>query len=140
MPMRRKKERVVLTKMELEVMRALWQNSAQPVTVRDVLVRVNERRDKPLAYTTVQTVLMILKDKKVVEVEPGPGRAHTFRPRFSRDEVTSTMVGDLVDRLFDGRVQPLVERLMEHESMSSAELEDLKRWIELRLDDTREAR
>jgi len=133
--MPRKKPRTTLTKMELEMMRVLWDSPAEPLTVREVLTHINEGRKKPLAYTTVQTVLMILKDKQVVQVEPGPGRAHTFRALLSRDEVTASMVGDLVDRLFDGSVRPLLHRLVDDESLSTQELQDLKQFIETRLDD-----
>src|SRR5262245_55940731 len=133
--MGRKKAKTTLTRMELEVMKALWQTPAEPLTVRTILTRVNERRSQPLAYTTVQTVLMTLKDKAAVDVEPGPGRAHAFRSRVSQDQVAASLVDDLVERLFDGRVQPLLHRLVEHESLSSAELRDLKRWIETRLED-----
>jgi predicted transcriptional regulator len=136
--MARRKSQVVLTRLELEIMRVLWDAVPEPLTVRDVLARLNATRDKPLAYTTVQTMLMILKDKQVVQMQPGPGRAHCFVPRRSRDEVTATMVGDLVERLFDGRVEPLLHHLVEDESLGAAELEDLKRWIETRLDDERE--
>jgi predicted transcriptional regulator len=82
---------------------------------------------------------MILKDKGAVQAEPGPARAHRFQPRLSRDAVTATMVGDLVERLFDGRVQPLLHRLVGEESLSAAELEELKRWIESRLGEERES-
>jgi predicted transcriptional regulator len=134
----RNKPDVVLTRLELEIMKILW-DAGRPLTVREVLAGLNAARDKPAAYTTVQTVLMILKDKGAVQVEPGPARAHRFRPRLSRDEVTATMVGDLVERLFDGRVQPLLHRLVGEESLSAAELEDLKRWIESRLGEERES-
>jgi predicted transcriptional regulator len=137
--MERNLPHVVLTRMELEIMRILWDGGPEPLTVREVLARLNATRARPAAYTTVQTVLMILKDKHAVQVEAGPGRAHRFRPRLSRDAVTATMVGDLVERLFDGRVQPLLHRLVEEESLSAGELEDLKRWIETRLEDARES-
>jgi predicted transcriptional regulator len=136
--MGRNKPQVVLTRMELEIMRILWDGGPEPLTVREVLVHLNAARARPTAYTTVQTVLIILKDKQAVQVEPGPGRAHRFRPRLSRDEVTATMVGDLVERLFDGCVQPLLHRLVEAESLSAEELETLKRWIETRLKDARQ--
>jgi predicted transcriptional regulator len=45
------------------------------------------------------------------------------------------MVGELVDRLFDGRVQPLLLNLVEREELSREELERLKRLISERLDD-----
>lgn len=45
------------------------------------------------------------------------------------------MIGDLVDRLFDGRVEPLLHHLVEGEGLSRTELEDLRTFIETKLDD-----
>lgn len=101
--------------------------------MRAILDRVNAERTEPLAYNTVQTVLILLKDKGVVDAKPGPGRAHVFRSCISQDQVADTLVDDLVDQLFDGRVQPLLHRLVERESLGAEELRDLKDWIEKRL-------
>jgi len=133
--MGRGKRSVVLTRLELEVMRPVWERHPEPVAVRDILDRVNAGRKKPLAYNTVHTVLTLLKAKGVLAAQPGPGRAHLYRARLSRDEVATTLLGDLVDRLFGGRAQPLLHRLVEHESLGREELEKLKHLIESRLED-----
>lgn len=122
-----------LTNLELEVMRALWAADPGPPTVREVAEKVNEARRAPLAYTTVQTVLRILRDKGALRVRAGDGRAHTYVAALSRDEVTSSMLGDLVDRLCDGSAQPLLTRLIEHESLTRDELADLRRLIDRQL-------
>ena len=58
---------ILLTKLELEVMREVWDSHPVSLTARDVVDRVNRARSKPLAYNTVQTVLKILEDKRVVD-------------------------------------------------------------------------
>jgi len=134
--MTRERARAVLTKLELEVMRAVW--GAPPgreLTVREVVEAVNVGRRKALAYNTVQTVLNILRDKGVVRVRPGEGRAHVYQPRVTRERVTTSMVGELVERLFDGDVHPLLLNLVEREALSRPELEKLRRMIDERLDD-----
>ncbi|MFH0945220.1 MAG: BlaI/MecI/CopY family transcriptional regulator [Planctomycetota bacterium] len=130
-----KKQQTLLTNLELAVMRVVWDSQSGPPTVRDVVDQLNAGRRKPLAYNTVQTMLTILKEKGVVESRAGAGRAHRFRPRITRAEVTTSMVGDLVERLFDGNVQPLLLQLVGNESMSRDELENLKMIIESQLDD-----
>jgi predicted transcriptional regulator len=45
------------------------------------------------------------------------------------------MVADLVERLFDGRVEPLLVQLVENENLGRDELEQLKKMIESQLDD-----
>lgn len=134
--MARERAKVLLTKLELEVMRTLWEGDAVvELTVRDATERVNVGRRKPLAYNTVQTVLNILRDKGVVRARAGSGRAHLYQPRISRGQITTSMVGELIERLFDGQVEPLLLNLVEREQMTRPELEKLKRLIDERLDD-----
>jgi predicted transcriptional regulator len=134
--MTRERSKAVLTRLELEVMRGVWGAEAgRGLTVREVADRVNVGRRKELAYNTVQTVLNILRDKRVVRVRAGDGRAHLYQPRVSREQVTTSMVGELVERLFDGDVEPLLLNLVEREELSRAELEKLRRLIDERLDD-----
>lgn len=116
-------------------MQVVWDVKPEPLTVRDVVERLNQGRRKRLAYNTVQTMLTILKEKGVVESQVGQGRAHRFRARVSREEVNTSMVGDLVDRLFDGNAQPLLVQLMGHESLDREQLERIKALIENQLDD-----
>jgi BlaI family transcriptional regulator, penicillinase repressor len=136
--MRRKQKPTTLTRMELEVMQALWRTPGEAQTVRAALDNVNKSRTEPLAYTTVQTMLGILKDKGVVEAVPGAGRAHLFRSIVSRDQVAETLVDDLVERLFHGHMQPLLQHLVEREALQDGELRELKRWIESRLENEHE--
>lgn len=129
------KRRILLTKLELEVMRPVWEARPTPLTAREVVDRLNAGRAKPLAYTTVQTVLKILEEKRVLVSEPGPGRAHHFVARVSREQVSTSMIGDLVDRLFDGEVEPLLVHLVGNERLSRDELLKLRSMIETQLDD-----
>jgi len=135
--MTRRKKRTLLTKLELEVMRAIWDAGSQ-LTVREVVDRLNEGRTKPLAYNTVHTMLTILKDKGVVSSRRGQGRAYVYSPHISREEATTSMIGDLVDRLFDGQVQPLLLHLVEQEKLERDELEQLKMLIDTQLEDAEE--
>ncbi len=131
-----KRPRIALTKREGEIMRIVWNAQSDGVRVRDVAEALNRRRrSKPLAYNTVQTMLTILKDKGIVRLVEGPGRAHYYRARVSRDRASRHMVGELVDRLFDGRVQPLLHQLIDEGDLAPAELEQLRQWVDDRLRD-----
>jgi predicted transcriptional regulator len=136
--MKARQRQTLLTNLELAVMRVVWKVAPEPLTVREVVDHLNRGRRKPLAYNTVQTMLTILKDKGVVESRAGAGRAHRFRARVSREEVSTSMVGDLVERLFDGNVQPLLLQLVGTETMNREELRRLKALIEHQLDDEAE--
>jgi BlaI family transcriptional regulator, penicillinase repressor len=128
---------ISLTKLEGEVMLAVWDLNC-PVRVRDVADALNSRRDTPLAYTTVQTMLTILKDKGIVEQAEGPGRAYLYRARVSRNQASRHMVRDLADRLFGGRVEPLLLQLIGQARLKPAELHELRDWVDARLRDAKE--
>lgn len=120
-----------LTDLELEVMQAVWE-AGEPVTVRAVVERL-EGRGRALAYTTVQTMMNILRRKGALRSRPGPGRALVYRAGVSREEATASMTEDFVTRLFGGRAEPLLARLIEHESIDRGTLAELKRVIEEQL-------
>lgn len=125
---------VSLTKLEGEVMLAVW-DLASPVRVRDVVEVLNAGRKPPLAYTTVQTMLTILKDKGVVEQVEGAGRAFLYRAILSRSQVSTHMVRDLADRLFGGRVEPMLLQLIGDSRLKPAELRELRDWVDAQLRD-----
>jgi predicted transcriptional regulator len=68
----------LLGPLEAELLRAAW-TADRPVTVRDLLERVNGARATPLAYTTVMTVLTRLADKGVMRREK-QGRGYVYEP------------------------------------------------------------
>ena len=122
-----------LTDLELEIMHVVWDAGPEPVTVREVAERLSARTGKDHAYTTVQTMMGILRRKGALSSRPGPGRAHTFSAGLSRDAATSSMTSDFVQRLFGGRAETLLSHLLDHESVDRETLEDLKRRIDSQL-------
>lgn len=130
-----RKNAPTLTRLEGDVMRAVWELGPAPVRVRNAAEALNRGRKKPLAYNTVQTVLNILRDKGALEVTQGEGRAHLYRARLSRETASRGMLRDLVDRLFDGRVQPLLEHLVEDEQLTDDDLRALRELVGARLKD-----
>ena len=127
-----------LTDLELQIMQVVWQASEEALTVRAVVERL-EAGGRPLAYTTVQTMMGILAKKGALEVGPGPGRAHVYRALWSRDEATSSMTEDFVTRLFGGEARPLVAHLVENDRLGRDELQELKALIERELGEEDEA-
>jgi predicted transcriptional regulator len=76
----------ILTPLELEIMRVVWDAAPEAVTAREVVDRLNAVRSKALAYNTVQTMLTILREKGVLASRPGKGRAHLHRARLAAPE------------------------------------------------------
>ena len=102
-----------LGELESAVMDVLWR-SAEPLRVRDVRDRLAPAR--PLAYTTVMTVLDNLHRKGFTEREM-TGRAYRYRPAASREEVTARALRDLLDSSQD------VEAVLLHFARSVSESE-----------------
>lgn len=84
-------------------MNVLW-DATTPVTVRDVLDRLDER---DLAYTTVMTVLDRLGVKQMVRRERD-GRAFRYSPALSRDEATAEVLHAALDEAGSDRTAALV--------------------------------
>lgn len=114
---------------ELEVLKALWDTGRG--TVRDVLVHLHDR-GRHVAYTTVQTLLTRLEQKRFVTSDKS-GLAFVYRAKLSRDRVTKTRLKTLVSQLYDGAVGPLVLQLLRTERLTPQEIEQLHELID-RLD------
>jgi predicted transcriptional regulator len=71
----------LLGPLEAEVMRALWK-AGEPLTVRELLGRLNEGRGQRLAYTTVMTVMNRLSTKGALRRERR-GRGYAYEPTAS---------------------------------------------------------
>lgn len=86
-----------LGELEAAVMDVLW-DAARPMKVRDVLERLDTGR--PLAYTTVMTVLDNLHRKQWVEREL-TGKAYLYRPSHTREEASARALRDVLDSAAD---------------------------------------
>lgn len=107
-----------LTKLELQIMEALW--TGGPTSVREIQESFAEK-DRP-AYTTVQTMVYRLEAKKAVRRVKKIGNAHIFEAVVSRNAAQRRFVDELL-AFFGGRIQPVVAHLIESGSLT---LEDVK--------------
>lgn len=106
---------------ELVVMDVLWADA--PLTAVDVAQRVDPARNWSLA--TVKTLLSRLVGKAAVATQ-ADGRRFLYRPRIERDAYVAIESTRLVDRLFGGRLSPLVAHLAEHKGLSDADIAELE--------------
>jgi BlaI family transcriptional regulator, penicillinase repressor len=114
-----------LTPQELAIMKVIW--TLEKATVRDVYESL--RAQRPIAYTTVMTMMKILEDKgylKKTRVE----RAYVYKPSRPRQQVVGAMVRDFVERVFDGATAGLLLHLARDGHLSKAERERIRRVIE----------
>src|ERR1700739_1509198 len=107
-----------LTKLELQIMEALW--TTQYASIREIQETFPEK-DRP-AYTTIQTTVYRLERKKVVRRVKKVGNFHVFEATLTRNAAQRRLVDDLL-ALFGGRTQPVMARLIESGRLT---LQDVK--------------
>ncbi|HTU49764.1 MAG TPA: BlaI/MecI/CopY family transcriptional regulator [Acidobacteriaceae bacterium] len=118
----KEKTRQTLTPLELEIMQVLWENGASTVT--EVIPKLKAE----LAYTTVQTMLMVLLRKGKVK-RTQEGRAFRYKPVVSRERASGSAVEDLVRRMFGGSAEALLMAMVDTRQISAKELERLARKV-----------
>jgi predicted transcriptional regulator len=116
-----------LTDLELELMQVLWDRGE--ATVKDVASALPKER--PLAYTSVATILKVLENKKYVASRK-TDRAHTYSPLFTREEYQTNSVTDLLGRVFRSGPSRLVLHLLQDGQFSAEELENIRSLLEER--------
>jgi len=119
-----KKQERKLTDVELEIMHVVWELDGG--TVRQVHEILNQQR--PLAYTTVMTMMKILEEKGHL-TRRKEGRAYRYQPVCPKSQVISGMVDDFVGRVFEGAAAPLVVSLVKDKKLSKKDLDEIARMI-----------
>jgi len=109
------------TELELEILKILWRDG--PCTVRHVREELAGFRE--LAHTSVITMMNIMVRKRYL-AKKKTGKTYEYRPVAGREDVAQMMLGDLVDRVFDGSATSAALHLLETADLDEAELERLK--------------
>lgn len=119
------------TPLELMILKVLWEQS--PMTARQIREALGERKRK-LAYTSVITTLQRMADKgQLDQLDPEVGKALRFAPRLERADVSGRMLGDLVDRVFDGSAEAVMLSLFDVSDLDDASLRRLRRAFNRRM-------
>ncbi len=106
-----------LTERELEVMHVFWNRGESTVAeVRDQLAESG----RDLAYTTVATLVRILAEKGFLE-QTNQERPFLYRPVRTFEEVSRSLLGDMVERVFRGSREQLLVRLLEERKLTPEE-------------------
>jgi BlaI family penicillinase repressor len=106
---------------EYAVMEVLWEKA--PLTAAEVADRVPTDRDWSLA--TVKTMLSRLLAKGALAHEQD-GRRYLYRPAIRREDYVAEESGRLLDRMFDGRVTPLVAHLAARDRLTSEDIAEIE--------------
>ena len=120
-----KKRGRALSDLQLAVLRVLWERGAS--SVADVQAALEP--DRPLAITTVGTVLSRLATRGVVAKRTS-GRQLVYTAATQEYDVRRSMVAELMDRLFAGDAAELVNHLIHEGEIDADELAALRRRVE----------
>lgn len=120
--MRNKKQ--TLTEHQIEIMNEVWRLG--DATVRDVYEALRTRR--PIAYTTVMTTMKTMESKGHLKKRT-EGRAFVYRATEQKDRALRRIVGDFLDRVFNGSAEPLLVHLVEERHLSPKDLEEATKMI-----------
>ncbi len=129
-PMRKKKDRSLLTEVELEFMNELW--ALGEGSVREVLAQLPSERN--LAYTSGATILRILEEKGFVESRKD-GKSLVYTPLLAKDKYQTRSLQNLSRTLFDDTPATLVARLVDDSDLTEDDLEEIRALVERRLQD-----
>jgi BlaI family transcriptional regulator, penicillinase repressor len=99
-------------------MEVLWTRG--PCAIREIQEAFPKRK-RP-AYTTIQTTVYRLEEKKTLRRVKKIGHAHIFEALISRDAAQSRLIDDLL-ALFGDRLQPVMAHLIESRRLT---LDDIK--------------
>ncbi|MHC4692597.1 MAG: BlaI/MecI/CopY family transcriptional regulator [Planctomycetota bacterium] len=113
-----------LGRLELQIMNVVWSKGKATVhNVKDVLGKGR----KP-AYSTILTMMRKLEAKGYLKHDVDD-RTYVYRPVISQQTVRHGLLGDIIDRLFDGSASLLFNSLVEQKRIKKEELSEIRKLI-----------
>jgi BlaI family transcriptional regulator, penicillinase repressor len=120
------------TELELQILKILWEQSPQLVRdIRDELAKLG----RDIAHTSVITTLNTMAKKRIV-IRKRAGNAFLFSPRITREQVSRSVLGDIVNRVFDGSAKAVLLGVFEQNDIDRGELKELRKLIDQRIKGT----
>ena len=113
-----------ITKTEFEVLEALWEKS--PASAQEIIQSLNQQKD--WHDKTVKTLLSRLVKKQAIDFDKQQ-RSYLYFPLFEREDYVVKESENLVSRLFNGRVAPLVAGFADTDALSQQDVDELKLLI-----------
>lgn len=113
------------TDAELEILNILWHQG--PITVRDVHTALTKLRD--IRYTTTLKTLQVMTGKGLV-IRDESQKAHIYEAAVDRKSTQQFLVGDLVDRVFNGSAVGLMAGALSAKKPSPEERAEIRRLLD----------
>jgi predicted transcriptional regulator len=103
--------------------------------VREVYETLNKKR--PTGYTTVLKLMQIMTEKELVQRDEGQ-RAHVYEARLPQEHTQQLLIGDLLERVFDGSAKKLVMQALSAQKASAEDVSEIRELLDkFELDDKR---
>jgi predicted transcriptional regulator len=118
-----------ISEAESRIMDALWRRG--PLVVEDIVAEV--AGPQQWSDRTVKSLIGRMLKKKTIQSFRKDGRTW-YRPLVERNDYMLAESQSFLDRIFDGRLAPLVSHFAEHRKLSPEDVAQLKALIS-RLDD-----
>jgi BlaI family penicillinase repressor len=118
----------MVTDRELEILKVLW--SRGKASVREVQDDLNRATGPAVAYSTVQTLLNIMEDKKGLVRHVVEGRTFIYTPKKSSDRTIRELTKRFVDRVFDGAIDRVMVALLDSKAPTPDEFDRLRAMID----------
>src|SRR6516165_5680130 len=118
----------MVTDRELEILKILWAHGK--ASVREVQEDLNNAGGPPVAYSTVQTLVNIMEDKKGLVRHVVEGRTFIYIPKKSSDRTIRELTKRFVDRVFDGALDRVMVALIDSKSPTPEEFDRLRAMID----------
>jgi BlaI family penicillinase repressor len=122
---KQKDSEIRLGRLEMQIMNVVWEKGK--ATVHDVKDALGKGR-KP-AYSTILTMMRKIEAKGYLEHDVD-NRTYVYRPTISQNLARRSILGDILDRLFEGSPTLLLNSLVEQNQVSKEELDQLVKLIE----------
>jgi len=113
-----------LSKLELQIMEALWTQGAS--SIREVQEKFPD--EKRPAYTTVQTMIYRLEAKNAVRRVKKVSNAHIFEAVISRNVAQRRLIDDFLG-LFGGRMQPVMAHLIDAGKLTLKDVQEAEKVL-----------
>jgi len=110
---------------ELAILRVLWRQG--PSTVREVLEELN--RVQETGYTTVLKMMQIMTEKGLLARDDAD-RTHVYEPRLAEEETQKQLLGDLLERAFNGSAKKLVMQALSTRKATLKELAEIRQLLD----------
>jgi predicted transcriptional regulator len=119
------KTSIAISAAESVVMKVLWQRKT-PMPTEEVIAALEQEQWQA---STVKTLLNRLLKKGAIKARKD-GRRFLYSPVMAREQWLSDESAGLLDRLFGGRVAPLVAHFSQTRKLTKKDIAEIKRIIQ----------